>query len=56
MTQVVIHLGTHDHLVAKGHFRKAFDQVKSLVEEKVSHTLRATTSATMLVASKTFFS
>jgi hypothetical protein len=46
----------HDHPVAKGHSRETFDQVKSLVEEKVSCTLGVTMSAIALVASKTFFS
>jgi hypothetical protein len=37
LTRIVIHLGTHDHLVAKGHSKEAFDQVKSLVKEEISH-------------------
>jgi hypothetical protein len=42
VTRVAIHLGEHDHLVAKGCSRKVLDQVKSLVEEEVSHTSGAT--------------
>jgi hypothetical protein len=56
LTQATIHLSMHDHPVAKGHSRETFDQVKSLVEEKVSYTLGATMLAIALVASKTFFS
>jgi hypothetical protein len=44
----------HDHLVAKDHSRKVFKQVKSLVKEEASRTLRAIALAIALVASKTF--
>jgi len=36
---VAIHLCTHDHLVAEGHFKEVVDQVKSLVEEEVFYTM-----------------
>ncbi len=56
MTRVVIHLSTHDHLVAKGHSRKVMEQVKALVKEEVFHTLAVTTLAIVLVVSKIFLS
>jgi hypothetical protein len=34
LTQASIHLSIHDHPMAKGHSREAFNQVKSFVEEK----------------------
>jgi hypothetical protein len=52
LIRTTIHLGTHDHLVAEGHFRKVCDQVKSLVKEEVSRTLTVTTLAITLAISK----
>jgi hypothetical protein len=40
--------------MAKGHSRKVFEQIISMVKEEVSHTLGATMSSIALVASKTF--
>jgi hypothetical protein len=54
LTQVVIHLSTHDHLVAKGHCKKVTEQVKALVKEEVFRTLTFTTLAIVLVVSKIF--
>jgi hypothetical protein len=54
LIQAAIHLGTHDHSMAKGHSRKVFDQVESLVREEVSHTPRAIMSTIALATSKTF--
>ncbi len=50
LTPTMIHLGMHDHPMAEGHSREFFKQVKSLVEHKVSCTLRATTSSIAFVA------
>jgi hypothetical protein len=51
-----IHLGSHEHPVAEGRSRKMFEHVKSLVEDEVFHTPRATMLAIALATSKTFFS
>jgi hypothetical protein len=50
----LIHLSTHDHLVAKSHCKKVVEQVKALVKEEVFRTLAVTTSAILLVVSKDF--
>jgi len=34
-TQAAIHLGTHEHLVAKGRCKEVITQIKALVQEKV---------------------
>ncbi len=52
----MIHLNTHDHLVAKGHCRKVMEQVKTLVKEEVFRTLIVTMLAIVLVVSKIFLS
>jgi hypothetical protein len=54
LTREIIHLGIDDHSMAEGHSREVFEQVKSLVEEEVSHTPWATTLTITLDASKTF--
>ncbi len=56
LTQIMIHLGMHDHPMAEGHSKEKFEQVKSLVEHKVFCAPRATTSAIALVANNYFFS
>jgi hypothetical protein len=56
LIQAAIHLSTHDHLMAEGHSRKVFYQVKSLVKEEVSHPPRAIASTIVLATSKTFLS
>jgi hypothetical protein len=56
LIQTTIHLGTHDHLVAKGHSREGFYQVKSLVKKEASHTFGAIALAIALVASINFLS
>jgi hypothetical protein len=42
--------------MAKSHLKKMFEQVKSLVKEEASRTLRATMLAIALATSKTFLS
>ncbi len=54
MIQTTIHLGLHNHLMVEGHSIEVFEQVKSLVEEEVSCTPRATVLAITLATSKTF--
>jgi hypothetical protein len=54
LTRTTIHLGMQDHLMAKGHSKLFFDQVKSLVEEEVSHISRAIVSVIVFTGSKTF--
>jgi len=49
-----VNLGTRDHPMMEGHFKKVFNQVKLLVEEEVSHIVGATTLAIVLVTNKTF--
>jgi hypothetical protein len=55
LTWVAIYLSTHEHHVIKGRCRDV-EQVKALVHDKMSHSLSATPSAIMLVASKYFLS
>jgi len=52
LIRISIHLGTHDHLMAKGRSRKVFKQVKSLVEEEASCTQWAIASTIALIVSK----
>jgi hypothetical protein len=52
--QTTIHLDTHDHFVVEGWSGEVFDQVKSLVQKEVPHTLEVTTLAITLATSKTF--
>ncbi len=54
LTRATIHLGLHDHPVAKGCSKEMFKQVKSLVKNEVSCTLGSTMLAITLVTSKTF--
>jgi hypothetical protein len=51
---MTIHLGTHDHPMAKGRSRDVFEEVKSMVEEEALHTLGVTMLAIALVTSKIF--
>ncbi len=52
LAQAIIHLGTHEHLVAKGRCGKVVKQIKALVQEKVF----CTPLTIMLVANKTILS
>ncbi len=54
LIQILIHLNTCDHLVAKGHYKKVVEQVKELVKEEVFRTLAISTLAIVLVISKIF--
>jgi len=54
LNQTIIHLGTHDHPLAKGRSRSFFDQVKSMVKEEMFHTPGANVSTIVLATSKTF--
>ncbi len=52
LTWVEIHLGTHDHPMAKNMCREIMDQIKALVHENQSYT----PLAIVLATSKTFLS
>ncbi len=54
LSRVVIHSGTHAHLVEDDKCRESFQEMKNMVINEVYHTLIATTSTIALFASKTF--
>ena len=52
MTWACIHIGTHDHPVAKGHCRDAMVQIWEIVKDQVSRSPNATPSAISLAVGK----
>jgi hypothetical protein len=54
LLRVVIHLGTHERLVAKDICRDALEEIKVLVKGQVSHTLKVKILAITLNESKAF--
>lgn len=54
LTQLAIHLGTHDHPIVKGKCINVMEQVKFLVQDKVFHSMSTTLLAISLVTNKTF--
>ncbi len=52
--RIVIHLNTHEHLVAQGMCRESLEEIKVLVEGQVSRTLDANFFAIALNESKAF--
>jgi len=54
LSRVTIHLGTHEHLIAKGMCKESLEEIRVLVEGQVSCTLNAKISAIALNANKVF--
>jgi hypothetical protein len=54
LLRIAIHLGTHEHLVAKGMCKKSLEEIKVLVEGQVFHTLDAKKFAITLNENKAF--
>ena len=52
MSKACIHIGTHGHLVAKGHCRDALIQIREKVKDEVARTPNATPSAISLAVGK----
>jgi hypothetical protein len=57
LIQVMIHLGTHDHLMVEGRCSEVVEQAKALLHEDVFHISSIISSTiNVLVASKMFMS
>ncbi len=54
LSRVVIHLGTHEHPIAKSMSKESLEEIKGLVKGQVSCTPNAKISIFTLNASKTF--
>ena len=52
MSRACVHIGTHGHLVAKGHCRDALIQIQEKVKDEVAWTPNATPSAISLAVGK----
>ena len=52
MSKACVHIGTHGHLVAKGHCRDALIQIREKVKVEVAQTSNATPSAISLAVGK----
>ena len=52
MMQACIHIGTHNHPIAKGHCRDAMVQIREIVKDQVAKSPNATPSAISLGVSK----
>ncbi len=55
-SRVVIHLGTHAHLIANGKCRKSFQDMKNMIVNEVCRVSTAITSAIVLSTNKIFLS
>ena len=52
MTRACVHIGTHDHPVAKGHCRNAMVQIWKIIKDQVSKSPNATPNAISLAVGK----